>query len=260
MTSHRWGWIGACSTGTSHLRAGRGCDDAGGCVEVGTQWGPTLVAIVSDGAGSASLSGIGARIVALEFCRSVSNFVRHGGRATEVDLELTYSWLDRIRDRIGLVANLRRDSRRSFAATLVGCIVQLEGTTVIHIGDGACAIRCAGSDVWTIPSWPAQGEYASTTFFVTDDPQPSVTISRLEGPVEEFALFSDGLERLALDFSTSTAFSRFFEPMFRPLRTAPPGRNRRLSLELRKFLDSQRVTDRTDDDKTLIMARRVAAA
>jgi hypothetical protein len=43
---------------------------------------------------------------------------------------------------------------------------------VIHVGDGACAVRLNNARSWLVPSWPAQGEYASTTYFVTDDPKP----------------------------------------------------------------------------------------
>ena len=38
-----------------------------------------------------------------------------------------------------------------------------------------------------MPSWPAQGEYASTTYFVTDDPDPRTIISHVEGEVAEVA-------------------------------------------------------------------------
>jgi serine/threonine protein phosphatase PrpC len=114
----RWSWIGACSIGTSHLASGTSCDDAGACVEIGTQNGSTLVAVVSDGAGSASLSKIGSHIVAAGFCRSALRFARAGGRPRDLDKEVAGEWLDDLRDRIGQ-ASLRENSpRRSFAATL----------------------------------------------------------------------------------------------------------------------------------------------
>jgi hypothetical protein len=43
--------------------------------------------------------------------------------------------------------------------------------------------------------------------------------------------------------------------MFRPLREAPSGAD--LLKGLREFLDSPVVNERTDDDKTLILATRV---
>ena len=257
MTSHCWGWIGACSTGTSHLQAGVGCDDSAACLEVQTPVGSALVAVASDGAGSAALSHCGSRIVTQTFCRSVSAFLKNGGRAAMLHEQTAYDWLDEIRDRISLAARKSAAKPRDFAATLIGCVVEDNIASVIHVGDGACAIRRAQTTEWHVPSWPAQGEYASTTYFVTDDPQPRVSLSSVDGEIEEIAVFTDGIERLALDFSASTAFRPFFESIFPALRREGVGRHRRLSCYLRTFLDSSRMAERTDDDKTLIMARRM---
>ena len=93
---------------------------------------------------------------------------------------------------------MREKARRDFAATLIGCVAQIDGVAVIHIGDGACVVRLRNEIDWRVASWPSQGEYASTTYFVTDDPEPRTSVSYLGGEVAEVALFSDGLERLAL--------------------------------------------------------------
>jgi hypothetical protein len=167
------------------------------------------------------------------------------------------AWLDDIRDRIEQAAQRRSAPRRWFAATLVACLIQEDSAAVIHVGDGACAVRLNDAGSWLVPSWPAQGEYATTTYFVTDDPKPRTILTHLDGKVAELAIFSDGLERLAFDFGAGRAFAPFFESMFSPLRMAPPGRHRQLSGDLRAFLDGPSVTERTDDDKTLIMARRM---
>jgi len=143
------------------------------------------------------------------------------------------------------------------AATLVAAIVFLNRAIVCHVGDGACVFRKKGESEWQVASWPAHGEYASSTYFVTDDPEPNLQFQLLEGEFDEVAIFSDGIERLALDFINRNAFAPFFEPMFAPLAALKPGRDRRLSLALRNYLDSPRVIERTDDDKSLVLARRV---
>jgi hypothetical protein len=252
-----WGWVGACSAGTSHLRSGAGCDDSAACFEIRSTGGdPILVAVVSDGAGSAKLSRLGSLIVTSAFCRSAKAFFSNGGQASRIDEDVAAEWLDDIRDRIDRRALLLGQSPKVFAATLVGVVVQRDAAAIIHVGDGACALRLRGQTEWQVPSWPTQGEYASTTYFVTDDPFPRVTVSTLVGAVDEIALFTDGLERLALDFARGEAFQRFFETMFPALRkTAACGRQRGLSEQLRSFLDGSVVNDRTDDDKSLIMAR-----
>lgn len=260
MQAAEWSWIGACATGTSHAREELPCDDAGACIDVSTPNGSVLVAVVSDGAGSAPMSRFGSAMVTRSFCQSAVAYFRNGGLASNIDQGLAGDWLDDMRDRITRRAHIAGDVPRSFAATLVGVIVAPNLTVVVHVGDGACALRIAGESGWGVPSWPAQGEYASTTYFVTDDPQPRIRIARIEGHVEEVAVFTDGLERLALDFAGQCAFDRFFEGLFPALRNAPSGRQRPLSAQLRDFLDSERVTERTDDDKTLVLARRVVAA
>jgi hypothetical protein len=164
-------------------------------------------------------------------------------------------WLDDIRDRIELASLRENVPRRNFAATLIGCVIQIDGVAVIHIGDGACVVRLRNEIDWRVASWPSQGEYASTTYFVTDDPEPRTSVNYLGGEVAEVALFSDGVERLALDFAKRTAYPRFFDTMFQAFPVNGAGRDKELSLSLQAFLDSTKVTDRMDDDKTLIMAR-----
>lgn len=259
MSSRRpeWSWVGARATGTSHAREEKECDDAGACREVWTPSGPALVAVASDGAGSAPLSRFGSAIVARSFCRSASAYLRAGSRVDDIDEAVARDWLDEMRDRIARRAQLGGQPARAFASTMVGVVVGLDAAVVVHVGDGACALRLAGETVWRVPSWPAQGEYAATTYFVTDDPEPRLSVASVRGCVEEVAVFTDGMERLALDFAAGAAFDRFFESVFPALRREPPGRRRRLSRDLHDFLDSAPVTDRTDDDKTLLMARRV---
>lgn len=255
-----WSWVGARATGTSHAGDEEPCADAGACREIRAPNGPTLVAVASDGAGSAPLSHLGSAIVARSFCRSASAHLRAGRDVAAIDASVAGEWLDEIRDRIARRAELACRPPRAFASTMVGVVVGPDAAVVVHVGDGACALRVAGETTWRVPSWPAQGEYAATTYFVTDDPEPRLSVVLVEERVEEVAVFTDGMERLALDFAARTAFDRFFESVFPALRRAPPGRGRALSRDLHDFLDSAPVTDRTEDDKTLVMARRVPAA
>jgi hypothetical protein len=85
-----------------------------------------------------------------------------------------------------------------------------------------------------------------------------IQFTTLPEPIDQIAVFSDGIERLALEFSSKTAHGPFFESMFAPMRDASPGRDRPLSRALQRFLDGPTVCDRTDDDKTLILAKRIS--
>ena len=108
------------------------------------------------------------------------------------------------------------------AATLVAAIVFNDYAVICHIGDGACVPRKRENISWQVPSWPAHGEYASSTYFVTDDPQPNLQYNLIEGEVLEVAVFSDGIERLVLDFSKKCASEGFFAPMFGWLASLVP--------------------------------------
>ncbi|MCI0335258.1 MAG: protein phosphatase 2C domain-containing protein [Planctomycetes bacterium] len=103
--------------------------------------------------------------------------------------------------------------------------------------------------------WPQSGEYANTTNVLTsDDYRDRLDFLAIKTGCSNFALLTDGLERLALSFTQQTPHAPFFEPLFKALRTS--GDLAGLSEGLRKFLASESVQLRSDDDKTLIIATR----
>lgn len=249
-----WRWAGARSIGTSHLKNGTVCQDFACAKEFQTDQGPTFVAIVSDGAGSASRAEVGSRTACASFLRSCQNYLRLR-TLSSLDEDTIWDWLDATREAINAKAQTAGLRPRDYAATLVAVLTGPDRTVVVHVGDGAAVIKRSDSEVWEVPSWPYQGEYASTTAFITDDPQPRVTISFIEAAVDEFALFSDGIERLVLDHVARIPHSPFFNRMLAPLKMLEePGASKDLSLALRAYLDSDQVCERTDDDKSLILA------
>jgi hypothetical protein len=54
----------------------------------------------------------------------------------------------------------------------------------------------------------------------------SLRVSHTYGKFSDIAIFSDGLERLSLDFARQVAFKPFFDSMLKPLSGLPPGRDR----------------------------------
>jgi hypothetical protein len=227
------------------------------CMELFVGNESVLLAIVSDGAGSATFSSIGSRLVVECFARGAISHLRNSELSKEITVEFVRQWLDDARDQIFRAAEIRGTTPRQMAATLVAAIIYPDRAIICHVGDGACVLRRKDSQLWEVPSWPAHGEYASSTYFVTDDPEPNLDFVPLDAEYSDLAIFSDGIERLALDFPNKNASDRFFAPMFAPLAKLGPGRDRALSVSLRKYLDSPRVIERTDDDKSLVLARRV---
>ncbi|MGY3487957.1 hypothetical protein ACVW1C_005840 [Bradyrhizobium sp. USDA 4011] len=257
MTRSDWQWVSASAIGTSHLRVNRGCDDSGACMLVAGKNESALVAVCSDGAGSAQRSSVGSRIIVRAFCRSVSSYFNGGGTLAGLSREIASDWLDDMRGRIEVTSTSAELTPRDFAATLVGCVVGERTAKILHVGDGAVVYRATNSEDWLVGSWPSHGEYASTTYFVTDDPEPSFQLTEIEGSVSEFAVFTDGIEHLVLNFSTRGAFPPFFNQMFSGFKSEGSRKNRKLSRHLYNYLNSPSVCDRTDDDKTLLLARRI---
>jgi len=257
MISPSWRWAAAKATGTSHIRVGKGCDDFGGCTVVQDAGAEALVVVVSDGAGSAEHSAIGSRLVTMRFVRLASKFFKSGNEVKSLTQQTVLEWLDDIRDNISNTAKDLGATPRDFAATLVAGLVTATHASFIHVGDGAAVFRLVDREEWQIGSWPAHGEYASTTYFVTDDPEPNVTVSHVDGAIAEISIFTDGLERLVLNFSDQTPFAPFFNKVFGAFNAKSRRRDRNISRQLSILLESQSVCEKTDDDKTIFLVKRV---
>ena len=247
-----WTWAAASCRGTSHIKRNVRRQDAYSC-SYGTNDGKTLIAIVSDGAGSAVMGGEGASLI----CRTLMTRARQFDFSQEElpSDETLWEWINVARQRITQAAEARELKARDFAATVILAISSGANTLVAHIGDGSAVARYDETDEWTALSWPSQGQYASSTFFVTDDPEPKLNISRCDTVVSALAIFSDGVERLALDMAAQKPFKPFFDGMIRPITTTQAqGCDQKLSMQLSSYLNGDAVNARTDDDKTLILA------
>ncbi len=248
----RWTWAAASVRGTSHERAGLRVQDAHACV-VSPDSKPVLVATVCDGAGSSSHGGQGASLVCRTFTRSILNGLgKDGALPSDGDLE---AWLDRSRDQIGAVAAKRGLLPRDFASTLVSVISSGVATVISHIGDGCAVLRSREDGQWLAPSWPEHGEYASTTYFVTDEIDVRLRITRLDQQIDALAVFSDGIERLVLDMQGQRPSARYFESVIAPVIASPSvGKDPALCAQLKSYLNSLAINSRTDDDKSLLLA------
>lgn len=162
------------------------------------------------------------------------------------------AWIDELRDRLAIVADQRGLARRQFAATLVLLAIKGDEMLALQIGDSAMVARHEGR--WEAICWPENGEFASTTYFVTDDPEARLRTARLPLNYDAFALFSDGIEDVALDHLGVQPHTRFFDPMIKPIDQAKEaGKLVALSAALGRYLDGAALCERTDDDKTLIL-------
>lgn len=246
LADKRWRWAAASHIGTSHQRAGTRKQDAYG-VRNGAR---AFCAVVCDGAGSASRGGQGASLTCRHLLtRFQTWFLNHDELPSEAVIR---DWLDDVRDHLSDIAAKRELTRRQFASTLVMLVVHDAEVLTLQIGDSPLVAR--GESGWEVLCWPENGEFASSTFFVTDDPEARLHVTRRPLTYDAFALFSDGLEVVALEQSTQQPFARFFDPMIRSVDDAQEhGRLGPLSSSLHAYLGSSKLCERTDDDKTLIL-------
>jgi hypothetical protein len=123
----------------------------------------------------------------------------------------------------------------------------------MQIGDGGIVVDVGNG--LAVPINPMAGEYANMTNFVTDENAIDVlAVAVLPARPAKVAVFSDGVQRLALNMATNTAHVPFFTPFFTVLATATAVQEDHLQAELARFLQSPAVNERTDDDKTLALA------
>jgi hypothetical protein len=132
-------------------------------------------------------------------------------------------------------------------------LVSENSAAFAQIGDGAIVIR-DGED-YRVVFWPEPGEYANETDFLTDERFADlVRMETIPNSIVEVAAFTDGLQRLSLDYAAQGPYQGFFRPAFDALRSTVD--TELLQQPFRDFLDSPRINERTDDDKTLVLALR----
>jgi len=212
---------------------------------------PVLSVFVADGAGSAQHGGEGAEIA----IKAAAEFMQKKLALTEFGLgdDFAVDCVMAVRAALFSAAEKERVRAREFACTFLGVVSTNQGTLIMQIGDGGIVIDIGNG--LEVPIVPMSGEYANMTHFVTDED----AVDRLESrafsqPVVKAAAFSDGVQRLALQMDTNTAYEPFFSPFFKVLSTATAEQEDQLQDALMRFLNSEAVNDRTDDDKTLALA------
>lgn len=248
-----WRYAGAAAIGTSHALQQTPCQDAfhveafpllGG--------GQLLMAFVADGAGSAASSDAGAALAV----RAAAEYTLEEALLDDAlfDAEFARALVAHVRAALAALAQERGQPLRDFACTFLGLIAQPAQTLVFQIGDGAIVLGDEQS--LSLALDPMSGEYANMTYFLSDeDALERVVVAEL-GAVARIALFSDGLQRLALNAADQSPHLPFFAPFFKTLATATTASRAQLDEALARFLSSPAVNERTDDDKTLVLALR----
>lgn len=209
-----------------------------------------LVAVVSDGAGSAKYSKIGAKIICDTLC----------------DL-LIKSDISSIRDDVANAINIARqklilhknnNSKNSaglvnFSATIVGVFYQKNKGVFFHIGDGAGIAFKNGEYGNFVISEPENGAFSCETYFYTmDEWQDSLRFTDFEN-ANRILLMTDGVTGFAFSGDFYKIHRNFLIPVIEYLENEP--RKTHAVEALRNTLNNNRAQRINSDDKTILWAK-----
>jgi hypothetical protein len=235
-----WTVTAAKQAGTSHLRHGEGCADA---FAVASGDG-VLVLAVADGAGSARCGADGAAHAA--------------SRAAELalwetqDLRSVFQGtLDSLLERIG------DRPPADFHTTLLLAVLTKDVLAVGNIGDGWVVVREGGA--LRAVAAPERSEYVNETFFLTSRDALDEAVYEVvpASGLDAVALLTDGSAWFSIDLDNRTPSEALFGKLFAFASDASrPAAER--DEDLARFLSSEMVIRKTDDDKTMVLAVRDA--
>ncbi|BCL38055.1 PP2C family serine/threonine-protein phosphatase [Nostoc sp. MS1] len=245
-----WQVVAASVCGTSHIKNKQLCQDA-------HHWqllpGNVLVAAAADGAGSASQGKVGA-MVAVETAienLSLKEITKKSLADDEtVQLLLTDALLaakKAVEDEAAACDQKAQD----LATTLIIAIATPEMVAAVQVGDGTAVAKDSAGNLLAL-TLPDNGEYINETTFLTSPSALETAQMRLwREAIVNVALLTDGLQMLALNMVVGEPHKPFFFPLFDFVKKAQD--QAEAKEQLVKFLGSERITQRTDDDLTLVI-------
>jgi Protein phosphatase 2C len=254
-----WKYGFSSVAGTFHTRSSMPGQDACAAEVISDAWGnEVLIAVASDGAGSALQGQVGSRMACQLFLERVKAHFASSGDCRGLANGFIEDWVAQFQQFVATQAGEEGLGMQDFACTLLAAVVCHEQAAYFQIGDGAIvASRRDEKDCYHCVWWPQQGEYANTTNFLTDAGAVDKIFRRLKSSsIDEIAIFTDGIQSLVLNYRTRSAHSPFFSPLFRWLRPRGRGYSQELSNSLAAYLSSEKINARTDDDRTLVLATR----
>jgi hypothetical protein len=243
-----WRYLAASVVGGSHVAQNLPCQDAHATLILDDG---TLIVAVADGAGSAKRSQEGARRAVESSTQCLAKHLRAAEPVTAQDCE---ALLERavINARAALQEIAPGEEFNEVATTLLLTIVTRLWLSTIQVGDGAVVSKHVSGSLRVL-SELGHSEYINETTFLTSS-DCLEHLHRATLPSQQvigLAMLSDGMQLLALRYTDNTAHDPFFRPLFEFA-----GNPASTTAELEDFLRSDRVCERTDDDKTLILAVR----
>lgn len=255
-----WRYAAVSVSGTSHEKAGLPCQDHIQVAPIPALGVPhSLIAVAADGAGSAARAEEGARTACtnfLEFARLALDWICQAEYLTD---DFGQDVLADLQDAIATLARDQQEPVGSFACTLLGALVTPDSALFLQLGDGAIVYRTAPDGPWHLAARAQRGEFANETIFVTrSNAVEYIQAVLITEPIYEFVLMTDGVEFLAVKQPEARPHAPFLDYVLSGLRNVQEaGESLAHNEWIEHFLRSGAVNQRTDDDKTLVLATRL---
>lgn len=249
-----WKYFYSTVKGTSHISSGTEKQDNCDSVMLNINGNNYLVSVVADGAGSAKHSDISSAYVCKLFIRKTKQWLEKDS-IENLSREVVSTWFEYFQKVIKrLVSLYKLETTRDFATTVLYALLSENLNIFVQIGDGIIAI----SDEQELSAvfLPQNGEFINTTNFATQSNAKDIFMFKTSTEhVKQIAMHTDGIEQIAFDFANQKPFLPFFTMFFNAIENVKNiGYSESLSNQLEKFLQSERVNKKTDDDKTLFIA------
>ena len=253
-----WRVLHASVVGSSHEFAKVPCQDASAFKVLPDG---TLIAAVADGAGSARFADQGSTLAVAAAIEDLEERLLSSSPDTEMLKSHLLRAASAARNALESATEARMSSDADatsigdFATTLLICAVTQDLVAAFQVGDGAVVELSPDGFVAALTRREA-GEYFNETTFITsaDYSVRASVVAKSRANTESIAMLTDGIQLLAITTATNEPFAPFFLPMFQYARSPNA-----TSEELARFLSSERVCERTDDDKTLLIATPVGS-
>lgn len=247
----KWQVVAARERGSRHEASGANCEDA--CQAVQPTPG-VLVIAVADGAGSVEFAEVGAHIAVANGAAQVCAGLEQAGNTLD-DPTIVGCLQEAMAAALSAVraeAATRNVADRQLASTMILVIAHREFIAAAQIGDGATVVADEAGEMFSL-TVPPPGEYLNETVFLTSaDALQTMQVKVWRGRASGVAAFSDGLQMLCLKFPEYEPHAAFFTPLLNFVRNMTD--EAAATAELMSFLHSERVSELTDDDVTLVLA------
>lgn len=252
-----WKVIACAVQGPSHREDETSCQDQFAFDIIDDR----LIAVVSDGAGSAAASEIGAALTAEVLVEQIGLIALDPAKdPPEIWRPHLEAAIETLRTRLAQVAREtgRNSDLKDFHATLVAVVATPNGGLFIHIGDGTAQAAGAqsGDNVGDClapmaASPPENGEEANTTFFVTLPFWRDVLRLTSFGPSLRIVLMTDGPMPFAATKGGLSLEAAFMAPVDAYLLANPVEDG---AEALAETLNSPEASRISKDDKALLWA------